>query len=417
MNEPLVIETLILIGASVISIALLSRLNLPAVLGYLFAGVAIGPLGFGLVAASEGPRFLADLGLILLMFMVGLEFSWAEMWAARRAVFVAGALQVLLNMTAATLVAHALGMPWQAATLAGGAAAMCSTGISLKQLRERGELARPHGRMATGVLLFQDIATLPLLVVIDSGKDTGAIELMPALRQLAVATVSLGGLLWVGRPVLRRILDWIGRRKSVDLFLLSALLLALGTAYVAQRLHAAPTIGAFLAGVALGESDLRHRISEQLAPFRDMLLGLFFVTVGMQVDPAAVTASPLRALLWLGLFVLVKPLLGLMALRTAGYRLMDSLRAATVLAHASELTLLIVTQSLSAGLVPAGPAQAMLVAAAVSMGLAPLIIHHNRGVAVRLLRALERLGRLPYIPPVDVDHGAHGAHTPGSPQK
>ena len=208
MNEPLVIETLILIGASVISIALLSRLNLPAVLGYLFAGVAIGPLGFGLVTASEGPRFLADLGLVLLMFMVGLEFSWAEMWATRRAVFVAGALQVLLNMTAATLVGHSLGMPWQVATLTGAAAAMCSTGISLKQLKERGEFARPHGRMATGVLLFQDIATLPLLVVIDSAKNTGTIALMPALQQLAVAASSLGGLLWVGRPMLRRVLGW-----------------------------------------------------------------------------------------------------------------------------------------------------------------------------------------------------------------
>ena len=417
MNEPLVIETLILIGASVISIALLSRLNLPAVLGYLFAGVVIGPLGFGLVTASEGPRFLADLGLVLLMFMVGLEFSWAEMWATRRAVFVAGALQVLLNMAAATLVGHTLGMPWEAATLAGGAAAMCSTGISLKQLKERGEFARPHGRMATGVLLFQDIATLPLLVVIDSAKNTGTIALMPALQQLAVAAGSLGGLLWVGRPMLRRVLGWVGRRKSLDLFLLSALLLALGTAYIAQRLHAAPTIGAFLAGVAVGESDLRHRISDQLAPFRDMLLGLFFVTVGMQVDPAAVTASPLQALLWLGLFVLVKPLLGLMVLRTTGYGLIDSLRAATVLAHASELTLLIVTQSVSAGLVPAGPAQAMLVAAAVSMGLAPLIIHHNREVATRLLRSLEGLTRHSRMVPVDVDHGAHGAQTPGSPQK
>jgi CPA2 family monovalent cation:H+ antiporter-2 len=170
VNEALVVETLTLIGASALSIALLSRVGLPAVLGYLFAGLVVGPLGLGVVAASDGARFLAELGLILLMFMVGLEFSWAEMWAARRAVFVAGALQVAITMMCAALVARAIGMPWPTAALAGGAAAMCSTGIALKQLQERGELARPHGRIATGILLFQDMATLPFLVVIDSGS-------------------------------------------------------------------------------------------------------------------------------------------------------------------------------------------------------------------------------------------------------
>lgn len=391
MNETLVIETLTLIGAAALSIALLARVGLPAVLGYLFAGIVIGPLGFGLVSASEGARFLAELGLILLMFMAGLEFSWTEMWAARRAVFVAGVLQVASCMAGAALVARGLGMPWPAATLAGGAAAMCSTGIALRQLQQARQLTRPHGRMAAGILLFQDVAILPFLVVIDSGSTKGSIEFLPALQQLVVAAASLGTLLWLGRPVLRATLSWIGQRKSVDLFLLSALLLALGTAYVAQRLGAAPTIGAFLAGVAVGESDLRHRVSAQLAPFRDMLLGLFFVTVGMQVDPKAIAASPLQTALWLALFVFAKPLLSAAALRVARYDRLNALRAATVLAQASELSLLILTQGIAARLIPVAPAQAMLAAAALSMGLAPLIIHHNRAIAVGSLRAL-RLG-------------------------
>jgi CPA2 family monovalent cation:H+ antiporter-2 len=413
MNETLVIETLTLIGASALSIALLSRIGLPAILGYLFAGIVVGPLGFGIVAASDGTRFLAQLGLILLMFMVGLEFSWAEMWAARRAVFVAGSLQVVVNMACAALVAHALGMPWPAAVLAGSAGAMCSTGIALKQLQEQRELARPHGRMATGILLFQDIAILPFLVVIDSGSATGSIEFLPALSKLMVAALSLGGLLWVGRPVLRMALGWISQRKSVDLFLLSALLLALGTAYIAQQLGAAPTIGAFLAGVAVGESDLRHRVSEQLRPFRDMLLGLFFVTVGMQVDPQAIAASPLQAFLWLALFVFGKPALAAATMRMVGYDMLSSVRAAAVLAHASELTLLILTQAMSASLVPAGAAQAMLVAAALSMGLAPVIIRHNRMIAIRVLRALERFGQRARRLPYGIDQGASGPPGPG----
>ena len=393
MNQALVVETLTLVGASVLSIALLTRIGLPAILGYLCAGILVGPLGLGIVAASEGARFLAELGLILLMFMVGLEFSWAEMWAARRAVFVAGSVHVFSSMACATLVAHALGMQWPGAALAGGAAAMCSTGIALKQLQEQGELASAHGRIATGILLFQDIAVLPFLVVIDSARTTGALEFLPALRQLLVAAISLGALLWVGRPALRAALGWVAQRQSVDLFLLSALLLALGTAYAAERLGAAPTIGAFLAGVAVGESDIRHRVSEQLRPFRDMLLGLFFVTVGMQVDPQAIVASPVAGALWLAFFMLLKPTASVLSIRAAGYDLMSSVRAAVVLAHGSELTLLILTQAMSAALLPGAPAQAMLGAAALSMGVAPAIIQHTRLIAPRVLRLIRRRSR------------------------
>jgi CPA2 family monovalent cation:H+ antiporter-2 len=388
MNEGLLVETLTLVAASALAIALLSRVGLPAMLGYLFAGVLVGPLGLGAVAPSDGPRFLAELGLILLMFMVGLDFSWAEIWAARRAVFFAGTLQVALTMTCAALVAHAFDMPWPAAVMAGGAAAMCSDGIALKQLQEQRELARTHGRIATGILLFQDLATLPFLVVIDSGSAAGSIVFLTAVKQLAVAALSLGGLLWLGRPVLRIALDWVRQSQSVDLFLLVALLLALGAAYLAGRLGTAPMIGAFLGGVAVGESDLSHRVSEQLRPFRDMFLGLFFVTVGMQIDPKAVAASPLQTLLWLALLVLAKPVLTYVATRAVGYDRLKAGRAGAVLAHASELTLLIITQAMSAALLPAGPGQAMLVAAALSMGLAPIIIQHNRSIVIRAFRLL-----------------------------
>ena len=403
MNEALVVETLILIGASALSIALVSRAGLPAMLGYLLAGVLVGPYGFGIVAASAGSRFLADLGLILLMFMVGLEFSWAEMWATSRAVFGAGGLQLVITSACGAVLGHAFGMSWSVAALAGGATAMCSTGIALQQLQEQRELARPHGRIATGILLFQDLATLPFLVVIDSGGATRALEFLPALRQLLAAAAGLGGLLWLGRPMLRVALGWIGRRKSADLFLLAALLLALGIAYIAQKLGAAPTVGAFLAGVAVGESDLRHRVSVHLKPFRDMLLGLFFVTVGMQVDPKAIAASPLQTLAWFGFFVLGKPALAVLAMRAARYDMMDCVRAAIVLAHASEFTLLIVTQAMAAALMPTGSAQAILVAAACAMGLAPGIIHNNRPIAVRALRTFARATQIRSNPPPGAD--------------
>ena len=394
MNEQLVVQTLTLIGASALCIAVLSRIGLPAMLGYLFAGIVVGPLGVGLVAASDGAQFLAELGLILLMFMVGLEFSWTEIWAARRAVFVAGSLQFALTAMATAVAAAFVGLSWPAAILAGAAAAMCSTGLTLRQLQEQRELARPHGRLATGILLFQDLATLPLLVIIDSRRLDGPSAFMTAIRQLAIAGISLAILLWAGRPVLRVALGWIAARKSVDLFLLCALLLALGTAYVSERLGAAPLIGAFFAGVVVGESDIRHRVYEHLRPFRDMLLGLFFVTVGMQVDVRAILASPLHALMWLGLFLLLKPVTAAVAGRLSGYDLVSAARAGVVLSHASEITLLIVTQAIASRLLPSSEAQAMLIAAAISMGLAPLAIENNRRTAVRTLRALAGSARL-----------------------
>jgi len=394
VNEQLVVQTLTLIGASALCIAVLSRIGLPAMLGYLFAGIVVGPLGVGLVAASDGAQFLAELGLILLMFMVGLEFSWTEIWAARRAVFVAGSLQFALTAMATAVAAAFVGLSWPAAILAGAAAAMCSTGITLRQLQEQRELARPHGRLATGILLFQDLATLPLLVIIDSRRLDGPSAFMTAIRQLAIAGISLAILLWAGRPVLRVALGWIAARKSVDLFLLCALLLALGTAYVSERLGAAPLIGAFFAGVVVGESDIRHRVYEHLRPFRDMLLGLFFVTVGMQVDVRAILASPLHALIWLGLFLLLKPVTAAVAGRLSGYDLVSAARAGVVLSHASEITLLIVTQAIASRLLPSSEAQAMLIAAAISMGLAPLAIENNRRTAIRTLRALAGSARL-----------------------
>jgi CPA2 family monovalent cation:H+ antiporter-2 len=413
VNEALVVETLTLIGASTVLIALLSRLGLPSILGYLFAGLLVGPFVFGLVPPREGAHFLAEIGLILLMFMVGLEFSWAELWTARRAVFVGGSLQIGVTMALATLLAHAFGVPWPAALLAGGAAAMCSTGIALKQLQERKELVRPHGRFAISILLFQDVAVLPFLVVIDSAGTRGSIDFLPALRQLAIAALALGTLLWLGSPILRAALIWIGKRKSVDLFLLASLLLALGTAYVAERLDAAPTIGAFLAGVAVGESDIKHRVSEQLAPFRDMLLGLFFVTAGMQVDPAVIAAAPVRTALWLVFFVLMKPLFAAVALRVLGYDVINSLRAATVLAHAGELSLLILWQAMNAGLLPVSAGQPMLLAAAASMGLAPLAIDRNRVIAAFTMRTLRRLS--PRIrASLDADQGEHVHRPPPS---
>src|SRR5687768_11690150 len=253
MVDDLLINTLVVIFASVCAVGLLARLGVPAAVGYLLAGLIIGPHGLGLLAATDTTRFLAELGIIFLMFMVGLDFSLPAMMAARRDVVGAGSLQVGLTTLIVAAGAIALSVSLPAAALLGGAVAMSSTAITLKQLADQGEIGSEHGRLSLGILLFQDLATLPFLVVVGAWDQRGGPELLTIISQLAIAGFALGVASLVCRPVFRGALTWVARTNSSDLFLLAVLLLALGTAFAGHFVGLATTMGAFLAGMVVGE--------------------------------------------------------------------------------------------------------------------------------------------------------------------
>ncbi|TYL96396.1 potassium:proton antiporter, partial [Bradyrhizobium rifense] len=300
MADDLLIKTLVVILASVCAISLVARLRFPAAGGYLLAGLVIGPHGLQLITASDEARFLAELGIIFLMFMVGLEFSLSAMITARRDVFGAGSLQVGFTVFIVTGIAALSGVSLSGAVLLGGAVAMSSTAITLKQLVDQGEVSSQQGRLVLGILLFQDLAVLPFLVVLGGWQPGGGSEPLGALRQLATATIALVAAAFICKPVFRTWLTWVARTNSADLFLLTVLLLALGTAFVGHVAGLSGPIGAFLAGMVVGESDFRHQVEDDIRPFRDILLGLFFVTVGMEVDPSTVVVAPMSvlSLLW-----------------------------------------------------------------------------------------------------------------------
>lgn len=396
--------SLVLLVAGAIAAAIASRLRLPTLLGYLAAGVALGPSVSGLLQPGESLTFLAEVGVVLLLFMVGLEFSVASLWATWRRVLSAGLLQMLFVGLTVGFAAHALGADAQAAFLLGAAAAMSSSAIAGKQLAEQGELTVRHGRMAMAVLVFQDIATIPVLALLaiwarGGAPDTGAVvaEVAGVLALFVVAVA-------VSRRPLQRFMAWVARRGVEEVFLLVALTVVLGAAYGAHVLGVSPALGAFLAGVVLGESDFRHRMEDDIRPFRDVLLSLFFITVGLQVDAGQLLAAPLAVLAWLAALVPLKIFLNWPALRLSGLSRADAWRGAVILGHGGEFGLLLLAGALAVGVIPPHLGQAALVALALSMGAAPLLIRHHEGIA-RLLT-----GRAaPPGPPQEEDVGLRAA--------
>jgi CPA2 family monovalent cation:H+ antiporter-2 len=380
LPSSLLFETLTVILASACAVGLARRIGFPPIVGYLAAGLAIGPHGLRSLAPSEGTAFLSELGVVLLMFMVGLEFSLPKMIAARATVFGAGGLQVGLTALAGATAAIPLGIGWQAAVVIGGVLAMSSTAIALKQLSDDGELGSQHGRLATGILLFQDLATLPFLVLVGTGRNQGFSGLT-LVRDLALAAAAFVIIAVVARPVFRTALSWAAQARSGELFLLSSLALALGTAFAAHGAGLSPPMGAFLAGMVVGESDFRHQIEDDIRPFRDVLVGLFFVTIGMQVDLATIGAAPLALLGWIVAFQVGKAALVTLVAMLLRWPAHVAVRVGIVLAHGGEFGLVLLTQAMANGMIGPDPGQAMLVALVVTMGLAPILIQHSATIA------------------------------------
>ena len=374
MGEPLLIKALILIAASALAVAAFRRVGLPAILGYLVAGLAVGPHGLHLIAPDAATRFLAELGLIFLMFTAGLEFSLPVMLAGRGDVFGAGTLQVGLIAAFGAMVAMLFGADPRAAIVIGGAVAVSSTAVVVKHLSDQGELGSSAGRRIVGLLLFEDLAGLLLLVWVGAYAGGPDSRPLPMLRQLALGGVTLVGAAVLGRPFFRGTLAWVAENRSTELLLLAILLLALGAAWIAGLAGLAAPLGAFMAGMLVGESEIRHHAEDDIRPFRDVLLGLFFVTVGMGFDLRASTAQPLAILAWLTIFLVIKPAIVLLVARLRRWPGEEGLRVALAFANGGEFGLLLLTQVAAVGLASpslTGPVALALVA---SMGLAPVLM-------------------------------------------
>jgi CPA2 family monovalent cation:H+ antiporter-2 len=371
--------TLFLLLASVAGVVIFRFLNLPPMLGYLTVGIVVGPHAFGLIPDSVGAQNLAEFGVVFLMFSIGLEFSLSKLRSMRRLVFGLGLLQVIGTIAVAVTLGFVLQrwvhITWQASVALGGALAMSSTAIVSKMLAERLEIETEHGRNIFGV---------PLLIIISAlgGKSE---DLVSALGVAAIKiVVALALLLIVGQRFMTRWFNVVARRRSQELFILNLLLVTLGAAFITDKFGLSLALGAFIAGMLIAETPYRHQVEEDIKPFRDVLLGLFFVTTGMLLNPIVIWEHPLIVLGFLIGPLLLKAVMITGLSRLFGASPGVAMRTGIGLAQAGEFGFVLLNLILDRHLVDATLLQAILAAMLLSMLAAPFLIQNADRIVLRL---------------------------------
>jgi len=376
---------LIIFTSSLVVIALFQRLRLPPVLGYLCVGLMIGPTAFNWVNESEELPDLAELGVVFLLFSLGLEFSLSKMLALRQVVFGLGSLQVLLSGIVLGGLLMLFGMPTIPALLLGAGLALSSTAIVSKELSSLGELFSRHGQNAIAVLLFQDVVAVLLLTLVPvfaGSSDQAWYWALPLT--LGKTIVLFVGLLLVSRWFLPRLFHEVAASRSAELFVLLALVIVLLTAWLTHLLGLSPALGAFLAGMLLGESHYRHQIEADIRPFRDILLGVFFVSIGMLIDLRLFASHGLLILgLTLGL-LLIKGTVVALLVKWRGSDVETAWRSGLALAQGGEFCFALMTQMQQNKLMPADFGGLLLAATFCSMLVTPLLLRAAPHIATRL---------------------------------
>lgn len=381
MHQEIFTSILILLMVAVAAVVLFQRLRLPPIIAYLFIGALVGPSGLGLIQDSDETRFLAEFGVVFMLFSIGLEFSLPQLIAMRGSVFGLGGMQVIITAAVSTWLALYFGVSMEGAIVLGGIMAMSSTAIVSKQLSEQLEQHSRHGRQAIGILLFQDLAVVPFLALIpilSGGGDNLWLSLGYTLFKAAVVlvVVLLAGY-WLMRPLFQE----IARARSAELFTLTVLLVTLAAAWTTHYAGLSFALGAFLAGMMLSETEFRHQIEGDIRPFRDVLLGLFFITVGMLLDIHILPEIwPWVLLVTLGLVVFKFVLVFLLSY---GFGSIPgvAVRTAVVVAQGGEFGFALVSLAMHQHLIDPGVGQVMLVSVILSMAIAPILIHFNGLIA------------------------------------
>ncbi|MDO9365036.1 MAG: monovalent cation:proton antiporter-2 (CPA2) family protein [Methylotenera sp.] len=381
---------LILLISSVLAVALFRAFRLPAMLAYFLVGLTLGPHTFGLLPDTEANREIAEFGIVFLMFSIGLEFSLPQLYAMRKKVLGLGGAQVAITLALAMGVAKLAGLNWPAAFVVGTALTMSSTAIVSKILAERIDLNSRHGRLSIGVLLFQDIAVVPILVLIPAlgMADANLIDVL-GIAMLKAAAMLLF-LFTIGKWLINPWFNLVASQRSRELFVMNVLMVTLLLAFATKMAGLSYALGAFIAGMLISETKYRYQVESDISPFRDILLGLFFISVGMLLDIQQIVNNIGLVLLILVAFIFFKAAIVAIVVRFVKYEAGVAIRTGVILAQAGEFSFVILALGADQNLISGQALQLILAASLLSMVLAPILIQYNGRIARKLASSYSR---------------------------
>jgi monovalent cation:proton antiporter-2 (CPA2) family protein len=365
----------VFLGATVLTIPLFQRLRLSSILGYLAAGVVLGPWGLRIIQDAEGVMHIAEFGVVLLLFVIGLELQPSRLRAMRKSIFGLGLMQVLTTTCVFTLIARGLGLPMNAAFVTGFALSLSSTPLVLQLLAERQQLNTHHGRSSFAILLFQDIAVMPMLAILPLLGAHGAEQdlsstLLAAAKGLAVLAVIVFGGQYLLRPVLRI----VAATKVGEAFTAAALLVVIGTALLVSAFGLSMALGAFVAGLLLADSEYRHELEADIEPFKGLLLGLFFMSVGMAANLGLLIDHPGRIAALVGGLLLIKLALLWLLARVTHHSHESARGLAFALPQAGEFGFVLFSLAVSYGIMEQSLADTLVIVVTISMIASPLLM-------------------------------------------
>lgn len=381
---------LLLLTSSVLAVALFRALHLPPMLAYFCVGLLLGPHTFGILPDSETNRHLAEFGIVFLMFSIGLEFSLSQLYSMRRVVLGVGGAQVGITLAVVMTIGMLAGLSWPAALVVGGALTMSSTAIVSKMLVERLDLNSRHGRLSIGVLLFQDLAVVPFLVLIPAlAANSGDLVNILGFAMVKIAA-ALAVLFLAGKTLMNRWLSLVARQRSRELFVMNVLMMTLMLAYATKLAGLSYALGAFIAGMLISETRYRYQVESDIAAFRDILLGLFFITIGMLLDINVLLANIGLVLAVVAGLIVFKAVIISALGRAFGYEPGVAIRGAVTLAQAGEFSFVLLALGFGHGIIDGPEFQIVLAATLLSMIVAPFIIQRNLQIAEFFARSYTR---------------------------
>lgn len=379
------IEILAILSSAVLIVWLFRRLKLPAILAYLVAGMFVGEHGLNLAQDQVDYDHFAELGIVFLLFTLGLEFSLPRLMAMRHLVLAVGSLQVGISLFIFMITSMFFGLSFESSFVVGSILALSSTAIVIRQLSETGAMKRKSGQLSVAILLFQDVAVVPLLIIIpmlalDDGTSMTWALTLAIFKGVVVVTL----LLFIGKWLLPKVFNIIASVRTDELFVLTTLLVTLLASALTQWFGLSMALGAFLAGMMLGESQYKHQLEADIRPYRDILLGLFFITVGMKLDVGLLLSSPLNLLTLMLSFMLVKIMVVRILASRAGESSKDAWASGLMLAQMGEFGFVLIALANQVELLPNDVSSMLLGAGVISMAITPYMIEHARSWSIFL---------------------------------